>query len=293
MIRIGMIGSDNSHSIAFSKLANLEAGEGEFKVEGAAVTHIYGTDPARTQEVAEQGRIPTIVEHLEDMVGEVDAVICVWRHGGKHLADTAPFLKAGVPAFVDKPLTCSVDEGRELIALAQEHGVGLTSFSTLRFAQPTVEFVTGLREKTGEALYGSVAGPAELDSEYGGVFFYGIHTVELLNAVWGYGCTHVQAVAHGQGAAVTCVFDDERLVTLQLMSGVPYGWQITAFGESAWETHRVDSKRAYFDGMTTFMETFRDGTWIFTPDELLEPVKILTAIEQSLPDGREIALADL
>jgi predicted dehydrogenase len=293
MFRVGIVGSDNSHAEQFSKLANLDEGVNGLRIEDVRVTHIYGTDPKRTEEVAKIGKIPNIVTNMEEMIGAVDGVLCVWRHGGKHLPDTLPFIRAGLPAFVDKPLACSVADAKQLIDAAQKARVGFTSFSTLRYAQNLAEYVSFLKEKAGELTAGVSSGPAQLDSEYGGIFFYGIHAVELMNAVWGYGCQSVKSTVHNGNMVVACKFRRGALVTLNFMGNATYVFHLAAFGKQAWKDHAVDSSTCYYDGMKIFMDTLRTGKWPLTPEQLLEPVRILSAIDKSVKENREVTLEEV
>lgn len=293
MFRLGIIGSDNSHAERFSELANLEEGINGRRIEDVRVTHIYGTDPVRTKEVAEKGRIPNIVTRSEDMLGSVDGVLCVWRHGSKHLHDTLPFLKAKIPAFVDKPLASSVADATELIQTAEQAGVGFTSFSTLRYARSTLDWIASLPGTAGEFVSGMSTGHADLSSEYDGVFFYGIHAVELMVATFGYGCRSVTAVAQGNDCMAVCRYGAGPMITLNLPSKASYVFHLTAYGTKGWSQYAVDSSTAYFDGMSVFMECLRTGTWPLTREQLLEPIKILAAINKSLAEKREVTLDEV
>lgn len=293
MFKLGIVGSDNSHAIAFGSLANLEEGMKGLRIPDVQVTHIYGTDPKRTQEVADQCKIPHIVSSAREMIGHVDGIACVWRHGSKHLQDTLPFLEAGIPAFVDKPLASSVEDAEQLVRAAEKAGVGFTSFSTLRFAGPTVEYIKALRETTGEITSGISTGPADRHSEYDGIFFYGIHAVELMNAVFGYGCESVAAEEHNNNVVAVCKLREGPVVTLNLLGKAAYVFHLVAFGTKGWKDYPVDSSTCYYDGMQVYLETLRTGKWPFTADQLLEPVKVLAAIEKSLAEAREVALREL
>lgn len=293
MFKLGIIGSDNSHAEVFSKLANLEEGLNGYRIEDVQVTHIYGTDPQRTQEVAVAGKIPHIVTELRDMIGKVDGVLCVWRHGGKHLADTLPFLEAGIPAFVDKPLACSVEDATRLIDAAQKAGVGFTSFSTLRYCKSVTEFLGDLAQHAGTLTAGASTGPADLKSEYGGIFFYGIHEVELMNAVWGYGCESVEAISHNGNVVVVCKFATGPLVTLNMLGNASYVFHLAAFGKDGWQHLAVDSSTSYYEGMKVILRTLRGGEWPLTREQLLEPIRILTAVNRSLDENREIVLSEI
>jgi hypothetical protein len=285
--RLGIVASDNSHAQAFSALTNLPEGKGGLKIEDAVVTHICGADPKRTQEVAEASQIPNILTDDEKtkMIGEVDGVLCVRRHGGAHLEDARPFLEAGIPVFVDKPLACSVEDAQQLIALAQNAGAGFSSFSTLRYAQPTVEFLKQLNTDAAPLKTGNIAGPCDPASEYGGIFFYGIHSVELMNATFGYGCEEVETVQHGDTILVSCKFSNGTLAGLHLMNKTKSVFHITAFGAKSHGAHTVNSATSYYDGLKIILHTLRTGEWPLTAEQLLEPVRILAAIERSLSEN--------
>ena len=46
MFRVGIIGSDNSHALAFSRLANIPDGEGEYAFPDVRITGIFGNLPS-------------------------------------------------------------------------------------------------------------------------------------------------------------------------------------------------------------------------------------------------------
>ncbi|MDZ4860997.1 MAG: Gfo/Idh/MocA family oxidoreductase [Candidatus Hydrogenedentes bacterium] len=291
MFRLGIIGSDNSHAEAFSRLVNIE-GDGP-RIEDVRVTHIYGTDPARTQEVATSCQIPNIVTRSEDMLGNVDGVLCVWRHASKHKSETLPFIKAGLPAFVDKPFTNSVADARELIDTALTAKVGLTSFSTLRYCVPTVEWIASLKGAVETPVSGLSTGPAEIDSEYDGLIFYGIHAVELMLAAWGYGVTSVTATEHNKNVMAVCRFKTGPIVTLHFLYKAAYVFHLTMYGSKGYSTHAVDSSTSYYEGMKVIMETLRTGKWPLTPEQLLEPIQVMAATMKSLSEKREVQLSEV
>lgn len=289
--RVGMIGSQNSHSDAYSSLINLkEAGKDYGQVR---VTHIWGEEDARTKEVAEKCQIPNIVTSHTDMIGQVDGVICVRRHGGKHLEDAMPFLKAGIPALVDKPLACSVADARAMIKAAQDAHVGFSSFSTLRFAPETVEFVEALRKDAGELRAGTSAGHCEHDSEYGGIFFYGIHAVELMTEVWGYGVESVLAMQHGANVSALCAYKNGATVSLELLGDAKYVFHLTAFGKNAWRSTEVGTGDAYVKGIKVILATLVEQSWPIDAAHLVEPIQILAAVEQSVKENRRVSLSEL
>ena len=74
-------------------------------IDGAQVTHVWCDDPAQSRQVAAAAYIPNIVERPEDVIGHVDAVIIATDIGHEHVNRARPFIDAGLPVFIDKPLT--------------------------------------------------------------------------------------------------------------------------------------------------------------------------------------------
>jgi len=278
--RIGIVGSDNSHAIRFAELCNKTDSAGR-RIEGAAVTHLWGVEDARNAEVAEAGAIPHVVEKAIDMIGHVDGIICVRRHGSHHLEDARPFLEAGLPVFVDKPLAASIEDAAALITLAQEKNLGFSSFSTLRYAAPNQAFVAQLEERAGQVHGGSVAGPCDPDSEYDGIFFYAIHSVEMMHAVFGFGVEAVTVTVAPNALIVVCTYPDGKTVTLELYRQIR-GFHVTCYGSKATLYHEVDTGAAYYDGMQHIVRILQEGDWPLSPAELLEPVQILSAIQAGM-----------
>ena len=291
MFRIGIIGSDNSHAIAFSQLLNREEGYNGMRVAGARVTRLYGVEPERTQEVAEAGEIDEIVTETEHMMGDVDGIICVLRDGALHKDAVLPFLKAGLPVYVDKPLATTVADVEAMIDTAERTGVGFSSFSTLRYELGFQAWISESRESEGEAITGISTGPGDLDSEYSGIFFYGIHAVELMLERWGYGVREVTAVPSGRSVQAVCRYDSGLLVTLNLLHGGRPGFRLSSFGQRGTSEHTLDTATNYRDGMKIILEVLAEGAWPLTPPQLTEPVAILAAIEDSVASGGPVALA--
>lgn len=131
--RIRIVGSDNSHAITFSRIAN--GLDRENYILGFKATHLFGFDETRNKEVVEKGGIEKIVSDVNEMIGNIDIVFIVFRHGGLHLAYAKPFIENRIPVFVDKPLATTVEDASRFIELAREKQTLFTSFSTLRFTE--------------------------------------------------------------------------------------------------------------------------------------------------------------
>ncbi len=284
MIRIGIVGSDNSHAIQFSKLCNREDTPGYIK--GAEVVALFGFDDARNREVAEEGKIPEIVDDPKEMLGKVDAVMVVFRHGDLHAKYALPFIRAGIPTFIDKPFSIKPSDAKRMIEAAEKYGTPITSYSTLRFATKTVKFFKSL-EEIAPVTAGASTGPADRESEYGGIFFYGIHAVELMLAAFGTDVASVRSVESGKNVLAAVRYGDGKLIALNLLGDAKPGFHLVAYGQGT-KAHEVDTSTCYREGMKVFLRMVRTGKPPIPYDEMLLAVEVLRAVERSLRTGREV-----
>lgn len=290
MIRIGIVGSDNSHALAFSQLANVERAYGD----EARVVAICGADPTRTREVADKGQIASIVSTPQDMLEHVDAAMVVYRHGDLHADNALPFLEAGVPTFVDKPFSISLDGARRMLSVASRTGALLTSFSSLRFCPDTIA-LTQAAAAAGPLRIGTFSGPCDFRSEYGGPFFYGTHTIEIALHLFGEAVRSVSTASHGGNVTATLRFDGGALVTLNLMGEAHYVFHGLVIGESGYAAAPISSTGAYQEGMSRFLEMIRSGSRPLGDAQMLNPIRILHAIVRSVAtngDAVEIAAVE-
>jgi predicted dehydrogenase len=297
MFKIGILGSDNSHADRFSEILNLPEHPSYLPDSGAQVVAIWGQEAERTQQVAQNGKIVTIVENPTDMIGQVDAVFCVTRHGGLHRELVTPYLEAGIPTFVDKPLAVDPADARAIVAVAQQHNVPFTSFSTVRFSADTRAYLAEV-QKLGGVRTGVYTGPASRRNIYGGMIFYAIHSIELMLAVQGTGVQWVQAVEgpavdeQGNGnATVICAWADGGMATLQLTVDAHYGFRAMTLGREGFHCAHLNISDCYHEGMKRILPILRgEIKGDVAPEAMIEAIQIGGAIERSLDEHRQVML---
>lgn len=91
-------------------------------IQNAKVTHIWTQDKNRSEHVAKASKIPYIVENVTDMIGEVDAVLLARDDSETHYELAKPFIEAGLPIYIDKPLSTTIKEARKIYALEKYEG---------------------------------------------------------------------------------------------------------------------------------------------------------------------------
>ena len=102
----------------------------------AELVAVVDTNRARAEEIAAASGMRAMTD-AKDLLGQVDAVtIAVPTERHRDIA--LPFLEAGVPALVEKPLARTLEEADAMIAAAARSGVALAVGHTERF-NPAVD----------------------------------------------------------------------------------------------------------------------------------------------------------
>lgn len=276
-MRIGIIGAENSHARAISTIINVEK-----KIPGFTVDYLWGETDEFARETAKAGRIPNIVKDTRDMLGKVDAIIVDHRHAKYHLKAALPFVKKGVPAFIDKPFGFRVEESREFLRIARRCKAPVTSFSVVPEQASFRKFVKQMGD-IGDIVGGMTHGPADLRSQWGGVFFYGIHQVEMALMAFGYNVKSVLLTANGNGATGQLLYSDGKIVTMNLVKEKAPGFGISAIGaKKTIYSNLPYDKSPYLTGVKTFCKMFKTRCEPIAHDLILRPVEVLDALARSL-----------
>jgi predicted dehydrogenase len=275
-LRIGIIGAENSHTIGFGRMFNTDK-----KFPAAEVKYVWGETEAFARNAAEKGNIPHIVKDPLEMLGKIDALIVDHRHARYHLEAATPFIKEGIPAFIDKPFCYRASEGEEFLALARKHGTPVTSYSSVAHSAATFDIkqqVAGM----GKISQVVRSGPVEMDSKYGGIFFYGVHIVQPLMYLFGEDIQRVRVSRNGQTGSANLVYRNGLFVTL-ILKNIAYGWETfveTEDGLLELKSRIEESNPALC--YTDMVDMFRTGREPRTHESILNCVRVLEALELSV-----------
>ena len=130
-MRLGIAGISpgNGHPFSFSAIVNGYSAEGfaeagwpvildylqrrrsdEFGFDDVRVSHAWTQDETVTMKLCRACLIENAVPELGDLIGNVDGLILARDDAESHYEMAMPFLEAGIPVFVDKPLTLDRDQ---------------------------------------------------------------------------------------------------------------------------------------------------------------------------------------
>lgn len=274
-LRIGIIGAENSHTIGFGKMFNTDK-----KFPGVEVKYVWGETGEFAGNAAEKGNIPNIVKDPREMLGKIDALIVDHRHAKYHLEAATPFIEAGIPAFIDKPFCYRAAEGEKFLELARSRGTPVTSYSTIAHSAATFDMKEQV-PSMGKIKQVIRTGQVDMDSKYGGIFFYGVHIVQPLMYIFGEDIERVRVTRSGPNGSANLVYTNGLFVTLILKNTGGWETYVETDGGIAELKPRVeesDPAMAYTD----MVEMFRTGREPRTHASILNCVRVLEALEKSV-----------
>ncbi len=285
--RIGLIGLDTGHCVAFTRSLNDSmAGEkyGGYKVVAALPD---GTDliedwknriPEFTEEV--KGLGAEIVHSIPELLDRVDVVIITCIDGNKHLEQALPVLKAGKRLFIDKPFAASLSDAYAIVEAAKQYQVPMFSASSLRYINGANEIARG---SVGKVFGVEAFSPAHIEEHHPDLFWYGVHGVEILFTLMGTGCKSVRRVYSEDTDMVVGVWDDERIGTYRGIRKGTGGYGALVFGEK--KNMYLDKYEGYNPLLVKITEFFTTGIEPVSPNSTLEIFAFMQAAEESKKAG--------
>lgn len=276
-IRIGIIGAENSHTVGYGKMFNTDK-----KFPGVEVLYVWGETEEFAKNAMVKGNIPNMVKDPLEMLGKIDALIVDHRHAKYHLAAATPFIKAGIPTFIDKPFCYRISEGKEFLALARKTGTPVSSYSTVAYTNATLDWkkqVAAMGKINQVIRYGTV----DIESEYGGIFFYGVHLLQPVMNIFGEDIERVKVTRNGKKGSASLVFKSGLYATLIFKNVYSPNWE--TFVETTEGLVELKSRVTESDPEICYVdmvEMFRTGKEPRSHESILSDVAVLEALEKSV-----------
>ncbi len=273
MIKIGIIGMSpgNAHPYSWSAIINgwfdggeiarvgypavaayLEANKDTLGIPSARVTHVWAQEQGIAESIARATQTDTVVKHPGDMIGEVDAVILARDDPEYHREMAAPFINAGTPIFIDKPLCYSE---KDLRWFADQHSAGrfIMSCSSMRYAGE----VRAIKQEL------AALGELELVTAVGKKDWkkYGIHLLEGIFAALGDPkAVSVQHIGSLGKEIVHIRLEKGPEITLHLFQEITGTFQLSFFGQNGWRLADIRNSYSMFrDNLAEFIRSVEEG----------------------------------
>jgi predicted dehydrogenase len=295
--RIGLVGLDTSHVIAFTKLLNVV--EEKDHIPGARV--IAGW-PGGSQDIdVSKNRVEGFTKDLkekygveimstpEDVAKACDLVFITAVDGRAHrqlFERVAPFKK---PVFIDKPFTTSLADAKAIFDLADKNKMPVMSCSSLRYA----DGLTAMLEKGSDVIGCDAFGPMDIISQLPGYFWYGVHVVEIMQRIMGSGCKQVTVTKSDDFDLLAALWSDDRVATMRGIRHSHHKFGVTLHRKDDFDfVNLQQNKRAWYANMLdAILRTLPQGKSDVKPEDTLEVIRIIEAANQSRESGKTVALA--
>ena len=287
-LKVGLIGLDTSHVIAFTELLNNPKNTNH--VSGARVVVAFkGGSPdiessrsrveGYTKQLQEKYGV-RIVPTIEELCDEVDAVMLTSVDGRPHLEQARPVIAARKPLFIDKPLAGSLKDAATILRLCKEANVPMFSSSSYRF----YDSLTELKKVDVGEIKGAISyGPCTYEEHHPDLFWYGVHPTEALFAILGTGCETVTRVTTTDTDVVTGIWSGGRVGTMRGLRNAASPHKLILFGTKAVAEQKGSGD--YAPLLREIVTFFQSGKSPVVPEETLELFAFMEAADESKRQG--------
>ncbi|UCG57370.1 MAG: Gfo/Idh/MocA family oxidoreductase [Phycisphaerales bacterium] len=295
VFRIGMIGLDTSHVIAFTRLINdPDKGYGCRVVVGyPGGSPDIPSSANRVEKYTAQLRDEfdvEIVDSIEELCRKVDGVLLESVDGRPHLEQVKPVIGAKKPVFIDKPMAGNLADVIEIFRLAKESDVPCWSSSSLRFGPGVI----GMRnsKEVGDVLGCDAFSPCSLEEHHPDLYWYGVHGVEILFTIMGPGCATVRRIQTKNTEFVAGVWKDGRIGTYRGLRAGKRDYGAIVYGSKG--IARSGGYEGYGHLVDRIVDFFKTGKIPVPPEETIEIFAFMSAADESkAKDGAAVPLAEV
>lgn len=257
------------------------------RIPGARVTHVWTDNPAEAPLVARASLIEHVVAAPEDVIGHVDAVVISTDDGDDHVRRARPYVEAGLPVFVDKPLATNVDDLRQFLRW-HEAGRIILSTSGMRYA-PEMRLTPEQHAHLGELRWITSFTCKTWER-------YGIHALEAVEPLIGRGFLAVQACSDPGGDVMHITHSSGVRLTIGAIHDA-YGsfGAVHLYGtKGQLALTLTDTYSAFRAQLVAFIDMLRTGTRPLPFGETAELMAVIIAGRRSRAErGRAVAIREV
>jgi hypothetical protein len=258
-------------------------------IPGVKVTHIccVGEGGFTAEHVAKCSLIPTVVQNPTDVIGHVDAVVIATDIGHEHVNRARPFVEAGIPVFIDKPLTDNAPD-LDIFRGWVDGGKPIMSSSSMRYTKEFMPYRHSTRE-LGDLRFVSTTTPKSWET-------YGIHALEAMYPILGPGFIsarntgtterNIVHLKHRAGVDVLVVASSDMYGSFGCLQLCGTAGKV--------QLASSDSFFAFKAQLEAFVSYLRTGEYPFPFSETVELMQLVIAgIRSREQGGREVALSEI
>lgn len=256
----------------------LHANSATLGLPAARVTHILSQERKLSEQIALSASIENVVQAPEEMIGAVDAVILARDDSENHRKMAKPFIDAGIPIFIDKPL-CINTEDLDYFATEVAKGKFIMSCSSMRYANECMTAKTELASLGKIKLITAVGKKDWLK--------YGVHMLEaVFSTMDDPKPLSVISIGNENGAIVKIDFEGGLQATVHLFMEISGTFQLSLFGEQNWKLVEIKNSYSMFrDNIIEFIRSVNEGKPRLEFEKTEAIIRTLIAANDSFSQG--------
>lgn len=280
MYRVAILGCENSHANAFIECVLVKK-----EVTDVEIVGVYSEEPEAAAKLHEKYGV-AVASSCDAFVGQVDGIIITARNGKNHYPYALPYVQSGIPMFIDKPVTNSEEDALALMRALKASGNRFAGGSCLKYPQEIRDLAQVVASGSHGRIFGGfLRAPMDIESPYGGFYFYAQHLVQAMCVIFGNTPRSVIACRNGDVVTVTVRYASYD-VTLEFVNK-----NYNYFAYVSTEKEILGSSVAVSPSIPvevrSFYDLLRGGEQEESYADFIAPVFIMNAILRSLESGRE------
>ncbi|MBQ4516480.1 MAG: Gfo/Idh/MocA family oxidoreductase [Clostridia bacterium] len=290
MIKLAILGTENSHSWYFSSV--LAPKDGNKKYPDIELLGVYGDCNAEGAEegfekIREMSACNVFANHYNDFLDEADAVMITAADGANHFKYAKSYIEKGIPVWIDKPTTRDTSELVEMWELAEKSGAILCGGSALQYADTIKKLADEVSNSNEQICGGHVTAPLSMENSCGGFWYYTQHLVQMMTTVFGSDVKSVRAEKNERGVNAIYRYNGFDVTTFY-----GSGYSVTVYmNEWVAKAESFDLTATYFmPPLESFIKVLKSGKADKTKKEFMAPVFIIDATIKSYNENREVII---
>lgn len=298
MMKLGIIGLDSSHAVAFCKALNNP--KYEHNIPGFKVTAAYPGEISYDFDMSYQRMVPfteeirdkygvKIEDSIEKVMDQVDAVFLEQVDARKRLQQFEIIASYGKPVFIDKPLALSSKEAYSIIELAQKNNLPLLSTSSLRY----VDCLTEALENTSDQQINGAdfLSPMPMKDSQPGFFWYGNHATDMLFRVLGAECRSVVVTPSKNTDIIVGEWSDSRIGVIRGSRCYTDSYRGVIYSNNPVFINPNQDKRHMYDCLLEqIIKMFETKVMPVSFEEMFKVISFIEAANKSVETGKKVLL---
>ena len=275
----GFFDGDEISRIGYPAVTSyLEANRDTLGIPGVTVTHVWSQEKEISESIARAAGITNVVDHLPEMIGQVDAVILSRDDPENHKEMSRPFIEAGIPIFIDKPLAYSTED-LNWFSEQSRNGKFIMSCSSMRYAN---ECRIARQELKSFGKLELVTAVGKKDWKK-----YGVHLLEgLFGILDDPKAVSVRHLGELDKEVIQLRLEGGVEVMLHLFNDISGTFQISLFGQQGWKLIDIRNSYSMFrDNIIEFVRSVEQGKPRLEFSKTENIMKIIIAARQSREEG--------